>query len=78
MPRSALYELRLVRQLQLFLEQRDLALVTHGLMTLRLDSCHALYVGLLLVTPRKLHLVKNAAEQRLTGASKFNHITPIL
>ncbi|XP_061487037.1 uncharacterized protein LOC133387065 isoform X2 [Rhineura floridana] len=76
--RNAFYQLRLVAQLCPYLSKEDLTSVVHALITLRLDYCNALYVGLPLKTVRKLQLVQNAAARLLTGTKRSDHITPVL
>lgn len=63
-----------------FLEKKDLATVTHALVALRLDYRNVLCMGLPLEMAQfmKLQLRQNAAERMLVGASKFQHVTPIL
>ena len=45
--RSAFAQLKVVCQLRPFLGMSDLAMVTHALVTSRLDYCNTLYMGLL-------------------------------
>lgn len=44
----------------------------------RLGDCNGLYVGMHLEMKQKLQLVQNTAACMLMGASKFQHVTPIL
>lgn len=48
--RRVYYQHRLVHQLHLYLEKRNLATVVHALVTFRLNYCNAVYVGLPLTT----------------------------
>lgn len=50
-------------QLQPFLDKKDLVMVTHALVTSRLDYCNTLYVRQPLKMTRKLQLVQNSAGQ---------------
>ncbi|XP_053142271.1 uncharacterized protein LOC128340742 [Hemicordylus capensis] len=78
MAQSAFYQLRLICQLQPYLERESLATVTHALVTSCLDYCNALYMGLPLKIVRKLQLVQNRAARLLTGTGRFDHIMPML
>lgn len=64
-----------------FLGQMDLASIAHGLVTTRLDCCHALYVALPLeMTQTTAHAAEcgcTNAEGR-GGGNKYDHITSIL
>ena len=68
--KSAFAQLKLVCQLQQFLERSDLATVTHALITSQLDYRNALYVGLPVEGIRKLQL--------LTGVGYRDRATPLL
>ncbi|KAF7246760.1 Reelin [Varanus komodoensis] len=76
--RSAFFQLQLIHQLHPYLEDDCLAMVTHALVTSRLDFCNTLYVGLPLKTVRILQLVQNRAARLLTGTGRYVHMTPVL
>ncbi|KAF7248130.1 putative uncharacterized transposon-derived protein F52C9.6 [Varanus komodoensis] len=76
--RSAFLQLRLINQLRPYLEFDCLAMVTHALVTSRLDFCNALYVGLPLKMVRTLQLVQNRAARLLTGTGRYAHMTAVL
>ncbi|KAF7254014.1 Beta-centractin [Varanus komodoensis] len=76
--RSAFFQLQLIHQLRPYLEYDCLAIVTHTLVTSRVDFCNALYVGLPLKTVRILQLVQNSAARLLTGTGRYVHMTPVL
>uniref|UniRef100_A0A8C6Y510 Reverse transcriptase domain-containing protein n=1 Tax=Naja naja TaxID=35670 RepID=A0A8C6Y510_NAJNA len=76
--RGAFAQVRLVRQLHPYLDRDALRTVTQALVTLWLDYCNALYLGLPLHTIRRLQLVQNAATRVVMGASQFSHVTPLL
>lgn len=65
------YQFGIVCQLQSFLGKRDLATVTHALITFRLDYC-----GTGPVDDRWLQVVQNAASWLLADACCCPHITP--
>lgn len=56
----------------------DLSAVTQALATSGLDYCRSLYMGPPLESVWKLQRVQTMAKQLLTGASRFQHITPVL
>lgn len=59
--RTPFAHLWLVRQLQPYLNQSDLTIEVHALVTSKLDYCNGLCVGLVLKMVRKLQIVWNAA-----------------
>ncbi|XP_062831034.1 probable RNA-directed DNA polymerase from transposon BS [Anolis carolinensis] len=75
---SAFAQLKLVCQLQPYLEKSDLATVVDALVTSRLDYCNALYVGLPVKTVWKFQLVQRLAARFLTGAGYREHTMPLL
>ena len=76
--RNAFAQLKLLLQLQTFLERSDLATVTHALITSQLDYCNVLYVWLPVESVRKIQWVQNAAVRLLTEAGYRDYITPLL
>uniref|UniRef100_A0A803TPZ2 Reverse transcriptase domain-containing protein n=1 Tax=Anolis carolinensis TaxID=28377 RepID=A0A803TPZ2_ANOCA len=74
--RGAFEQLKLGRQLCLYLGKPDLAMVVQALVTSRLDYCNTLYVRLPLKTVWKL--VQRFAARLLTGAPFREHTTPLL
>ena len=76
--RSAYYQLWLIRQLRPFLESEDLKMVVHALVTLRLNFCNALHIGLPLCLVWKLQLVQNMAARLVSATPRGDHITPVL
>ncbi|XP_078241606.1 uncharacterized protein LOC140704410 [Pogona vitticeps] len=76
--RGAFLQLRRIYQLRPYLDEQNLAAVTHALVTTRLDYCNALYVGLPLKTVRRLQLAQNRAARLVSGAAARTHITPVL
>ena len=73
---SAFHQLWLVAQLHPYLDRDRLSTVVYGNFKVRYR--YALYVGLPLETVWKLQLVQNSVARLLTGARRFEHITPIL
>ena len=52
--------------------------VIHAFITTRLDYCNHLYFGLPKYKVKKLQQIQNIAACYVTGARKYDHITPIL
>ena len=78
MARGAIAQLRVVCQLQPFLEQEALRTVTYALVISHIDYCNAIYMGLPLKSIRKLQLVQNVAMRAILGAPRVAHVTPLL
>ncbi len=76
--RNSFYQLRVISKLKSFLSFQDLEKVIHAFITSRLDYCNSLYSGLPQSSLSRLQLVQNAAARLLTGAKKYDHVTPIL
>uniref|UniRef100_A0A8C6Y7A4 Reverse transcriptase domain-containing protein n=1 Tax=Naja naja TaxID=35670 RepID=A0A8C6Y7A4_NAJNA len=67
--RGAFAQVRQLCQLCPYLDRDALRMVTHVLVTSRIDYCNALYMGLPLWTTRRLQLVQNAATRVVMGVS---------
>ncbi len=76
--RNSFYQLRVISKLKSFLSFQDLEKVIHAFITSCLDYCNSLYSGLPQSSLSRLQLVQNAAARLLTGAKKYDHVTPIL
>lgn len=70
---GSIFQLKRVHQLQ-----KDLATVTHILVTSKFQYCHALCMGLPLKMTKKLQLDQNATAPVLLNKSRFHHATPLL
>ncbi len=67
-----------ISKLKSFLSFQDLEKVLHAFITSPLDYCNSLYSGLPQSSISRLQLVQNATARLLTGAKKYDHVTPIL
>ena len=76
--KSSFYHLRLLSKIKSVLSFNDFERVIHAFISTPLDYCNVLYVGVNQVSLARLQLVQNAAARLLTGARKYEHITPIL
>lgn len=72
------HQLMQANQMQPFLDRRDLAVVTHALVTSRLEYFNPLCVGLPLKTTWKLQQVQNAVACMLSGKPRFHCARPAL
>ena len=59
-------------------QQQDAKTLVHAFISSRLDYCNSLLYGISDGLLRKLQAVQNAAARVVTGARKFDHITPVL
>lgn len=75
MTRGAFAQLWLVRQLQLYLDSEDLAMLVHVTVTSRLDNCNMLYIGLPFKTVWKLQLVKMQRPEWLSEVGDLTQTT---
>ncbi|KAI5618349.1 hypothetical protein C0J50_22331, partial [Silurus asotus] len=76
--KTAFFHLRNISKLRNMLSISDAEKLVHAFMTSRIDYCNALLGGCPASLINKLQLVQNAAARVLTGARKYDHITPIL
>lgn len=53
-------------------------MVTHALVSSRLNNCNVPYVGFHLQMTWMLQLVQDTIARMLTGAFQYQHVTPIL
>ncbi len=75
---NSFYQLRVISKLKSFLSFQDLEKVLHAFIISRLDYCNSQYSGLPQSSLSRLQLVRNVAARVLTGAKKYDHVTPIL
>jgi len=52
--------------------------LVHAFVSIRLDYCNSLLYGVSDELLQKLQIIQNAAARVVTGARKFDHITPVL
>ncbi len=76
--KTAFFHLKNIAKLRNMFSVSDAEKLVHASMTSRLDYCNALLGGCPASSINKLQIVQNAAARVLTGARKYNHITPIL
>ena len=61
-----------------YLDVNAASTVIHTFITTRLDYCNHLYFGLPKYKVKKLQQIQNIAARYVTGARKYDHITPVL
>jgi len=76
--KSCFYHLRSIAKVKLFLSPSDFEKIIHAFISVRLDYCNLLYVGVIQVLLNRLQLVMNASARLLTGTRKKQHVKPVL
>jgi len=75
---SAFFYLRKIASVKKYIPSHLLSNLIHAFITSRLDFCNSLYYGIPDCELYRLQKILNQAARLLTGASKHQHITPIL
>ena len=76
--KSSINRLRNLFRIRRYLDVNAASTVIHAFITIRLDYCNHLYFGLPKYKVKKLQQIQNIAARHVTGARKYDHITPIL
>ena len=76
--KSSINHLRNLFRIRRYLDVNAASTVIHAFITTRLDYCNHLYIGLPKYKVEKLQKIQNIAARYVTGARKYDHITPIL
>jgi hypothetical protein len=76
--RSGYYQLRQLRSVVNLLSGGASRLLVHAFISSRLDYCNSLLHGIADGLLQKLQSVQNAAARLVTGARRWDHITPVL
>ena len=76
--KSSINHLRNLFRIRTYLDVNAASTVIHTFITTRLDYCNHLYFGLPKYKVKKLQQIQNIASRYVTGARKYDHITPIL
>lgn len=74
--KSCLFQVRQLSKIKPLLSKGNLKTLIYALITSCLDYCNARLIGISQASTSRLELVQNSAAQ--SGASKQEHITPIL
>jgi hypothetical protein len=70
--------LRQIRCIRRNLSRRALAMLVTCFVFVRLDYCNATFIGLPHCDLNRIQAVQNAAVRLVAGASRFDHVTPLL
>ena len=73
-----MFHLRSIRTIRRFITKDACEKLVHALISSRLDYANSLLYGLPKNTINKLQNVQNIAARIITGARKYDHITPVL
>ena len=76
--KSSINHLRSLFRIRPYLDVNVASMVIHAFITTRLDYCNHLYFGLPKYKVKKLQQIQSIAARYVTGARKYDHITPIL
>lgn len=76
--KSCLFQVRQLSKIKPLLSKGNLKTLIYALITSCLDYCNARLIGISQASTSRLQPVQNPAAQSLSGASKQEHITPIL
>ena len=72
------FQLRTIRSVQHVLPTEALERLVHAFITVRLDYCNAVLVGISGKSLYKLQLLQNSAARVVSRTNKYEHITPVL
>jgi len=76
--RSCFFQLRQLRTIRSMLTKETTVTLIHAFISSRLDYCNSFLYGISSTLLRRLQSIQNAAARLVTGAKKFDHITPVL
>ena len=75
---AAFYHIYNIRQIRKYLIKESTERMVHAFMTSKLDYFNSLMYGLPNSQIQKLQRVQNAAAKMISGARKYDHVTPLL
>ena len=76
--RSAHFQTWKIKSIRKYLTDKASKLITQSLVTVRLDYCNSLYVGLPLHITRRLQLTHNSAARVVSRIRRYDHIAGVL
>ena len=78
MCKAANFQLYRLSRIQRYLSPEALWIAVHSLISLKLDYCNSVLVGLPRVQISKYQHIMNCAARLISGIGKYDHVTPIL
>ena len=75
---AAFYHIYNIRQIRKYLNQESTERMVHAFITSKLDYCNSLMYDLPNSRIQKLQRVQNAAAKTISGARKYDYVTPLL
>jgi len=76
--RSCFFHLRQLRLIRQSLTPDAMNTLVQSFITNRLDSCNSVLVGVNSQLLQRMQVIQNAAARFITGARRFEHMTPVL
>ena len=76
--RSCFFQLRQLRSIKQSLSSEATTKLVHAFISSRLDYCNSLLVGVTGQLLHRLQVIQNAAARLVTGATRYEHMTPVL
>ena len=76
--RSCFFHLRQLRLIRQSLTPEAMNTLVQSFITNRLDSCNSVLVGVNSQLLQRMQVIQNAAASFITGARRFEHMTPVL
>jgi len=76
--RSCFFHLRQLRLIRQSLTLKAMNTLVQAFITTRLDSCNSVLVGVSNQLLQRMQVIQNAAARFITGARRFEHVTPVL
>ena len=76
--KSTNFQLFRLSRIRRYLTPEALRIAVHALISARIDYCNSVLVGLPQSSISRLQHIMNCAARLVTGAGKFDHITPVL
>lgn len=76
--RSCFFHLRQLRLIRQSLTPEAMNTLVQSFITNRLDSCNSVLIGVNSQLLQRMQVIQNAAARFITGARRFEHMTPVL
>ena len=76
--KSCYAQLHSIKKIKSLLTPEAMRIVVHSFITSRIDYCNSLLIGLPHQQIQRLQRIQNIAARIISGADKYDHITPVL